>query len=126
MTLEAMLSSKPVLTCTDSGGPLEFVRDGENGWIVPPEPAALAQRIDWIAGHERQAEEIGRGGQADAAGASHRLASGGGDADALRHQRRGRGPEDQDHEPGRNNKEYERSRSWRRVRCRLSLAGQRT
>lgn len=63
VTLEAMLSSKPVLTCTDSGGPLEFVRDGENGWVVPPEPAALAQRIDWIAGHRRQAEEMGVAGR---------------------------------------------------------------
>ncbi|HET7546295.1 MAG TPA: glycosyltransferase family 4 protein, partial [Usitatibacter sp.] len=31
VTLEAMLSSKPVITCTDSGGPLEFVVDGETG-----------------------------------------------------------------------------------------------
>ena len=28
VTLEAMLSSKPVITCADSGGPLEFVVDG--------------------------------------------------------------------------------------------------
>ena len=32
VTLEAMLSSKPVITCADSGGPLEFVRDRESGW----------------------------------------------------------------------------------------------
>ncbi len=49
ITLEAMLSSKPVLTCSDSGGPLEFVRHEETGWVVPPEPAELAARLDWIA-----------------------------------------------------------------------------
>src|SRR5262249_23237121 len=29
VTIEAMRSAKPVLTTTDSGGPLEFVRDGK-------------------------------------------------------------------------------------------------
>ena len=33
VTLEAFLAGKPVITCRDSGGPLEFVRDGINGWI---------------------------------------------------------------------------------------------
>ena len=36
VTLEAMLASKPVITCTDSGGPLEFVRAGETGLIAGP------------------------------------------------------------------------------------------
>ena len=35
---------KPVVTCTDSGGPLEFVVDGENGRVVAPDAAALARR----------------------------------------------------------------------------------
>jgi glycosyltransferase involved in cell wall biosynthesis len=29
----AMLSSKPVTTCSDSGGPLEFVLHGETGVV---------------------------------------------------------------------------------------------
>src|SRR5207253_4780635 len=36
--LEAFLSGKPVLTTEDSGGPLEFVRDGVTGLVVPPRP----------------------------------------------------------------------------------------
>ena len=46
VTLEAMLASKPVITCTDSGGPLEFVRDGETGLAVPPTAEALASAMD--------------------------------------------------------------------------------
>jgi len=46
-TVEGMKAQKPVLTCDDSGGCLEFVRDGETGFVTPNgDPAALAQRID--------------------------------------------------------------------------------
>jgi glycosyltransferase involved in cell wall biosynthesis len=41
IALEAFLSKKPVVTCTDSGGPLEFVRDGETGRVTPPDGAAV-------------------------------------------------------------------------------------
>lgn len=43
IALEAFLSRKPVVTCEDSGGPLELVTDGENGRVASPEAAALAQ-----------------------------------------------------------------------------------
>jgi glycosyltransferase involved in cell wall biosynthesis len=46
VTLEAMLASKPVITCTDSGGPLEFVLDGDTGLIVEPTPQAIAGAMD--------------------------------------------------------------------------------
>jgi glycosyltransferase involved in cell wall biosynthesis len=46
VTVEAFLSKKPVLTTTDAGGPLEFVTDGENGMVAPPEPEAIAAAID--------------------------------------------------------------------------------
>ncbi len=38
VTLEAMLAAKPVITCTDSGGPLEFVTNDETGLIAEPTP----------------------------------------------------------------------------------------
>lgn len=41
IALEAFLSRKPVVTCTDSGGPLEFVVDGETGRVTPPDGAAV-------------------------------------------------------------------------------------
>jgi glycosyltransferase involved in cell wall biosynthesis len=47
--LEAFLSGKAVLTTSDAGGPLEFVVDGETGFVVPPHPEALgaALRLAW-------------------------------------------------------------------------------
>jgi glycosyltransferase involved in cell wall biosynthesis len=40
--IEAYRSGKPVVTATDSGGPLDFVVDGSTGWVVEPEATALA------------------------------------------------------------------------------------
>jgi glycosyltransferase involved in cell wall biosynthesis len=48
ITLEAMLSRKPVLTCTDSGGPLEFVVHEQTGLVVDPTPEALAEAMDQL------------------------------------------------------------------------------
>lgn len=60
ITLEAMLSGKPVITCTDSGGPLEFVRDGETGFVCPPEPRAVAEAIDRLHGDRSAARKMGQ------------------------------------------------------------------
>lgn len=62
ITLEAMLSGKPVITCRDSGGPLEFVADGANGFVVEPDPRAIADRIDTLAGDPRRARDMGAAG----------------------------------------------------------------
>ena len=64
ITLEAMLSSKPVITCDDSGGPLEFVVDGETGLVVPPEPVALAAAIDRLYEDRHAAQAMGEAGRA--------------------------------------------------------------
>jgi glycosyltransferase involved in cell wall biosynthesis len=63
VTLEAMLSGKPVITCEDSGGTLEFVEDGANGFVVPADPAAIADRIDALAGDRARARAMGRAGR---------------------------------------------------------------
>jgi glycosyltransferase involved in cell wall biosynthesis len=44
--LELQHASKAVLTTTDSGGPLELIRDGENGLIADSAPKALAAAMD--------------------------------------------------------------------------------
>jgi len=62
VTLEAMLARKPVITCTDSGGPLEFVRDGETGRVIPPEPEALADAVDGLHGDQTSARRLGDAG----------------------------------------------------------------
>jgi glycosyltransferase involved in cell wall biosynthesis len=59
ITLEAMLSGKPVLTCSDSGGTTELVRDGVNGRIVDPQPEALARAIDELWGDRRRLRRMG-------------------------------------------------------------------
>ncbi len=64
VTLEAMLSGKPVITTSDAGGPLEFVIDGENGYVVAPQPQIIAQAIDNIYRDKKQAEAMGQQGRA--------------------------------------------------------------
>ncbi|MDD4348684.1 MAG: glycosyltransferase family 4 protein [Opitutales bacterium] len=62
VTLEAMLASKPVLTCSDSGGPLEFVRNDETGFICEPTPEQLAEKIGLLSGDPMKASGFGRAG----------------------------------------------------------------
>lgn len=63
VTLEAMLSSKPVITCRDSGGPLELVRDGETGFVVEPTPEGLAVAMDRLWEDPALACKLGRAGR---------------------------------------------------------------
>jgi glycosyltransferase involved in cell wall biosynthesis len=58
ITVEAFAHSKAVLTTTDSGGPTEFVKDGENGYVVKPEPDLLAEGIRKLS-DERKARALG-------------------------------------------------------------------
>lgn len=59
ITIEAMKSSKPVITCTDSGGSNEFVKNGINGFSVDPNPKSLAERIDYLCLNRAEAREMG-------------------------------------------------------------------
>jgi glycosyltransferase involved in cell wall biosynthesis len=69
VTVEAFLSGKPVLTTTDSGGPLEFVAEGETGLVAPPDPDAIAETIDRLfALPEARLREMGAAGRARVAG----------------------------------------------------------
>jgi glycosyltransferase involved in cell wall biosynthesis len=63
VTLEAFLAAKPVITTTDAGGPLEFVRDGANGFVCEPEATSLAAAIDRLAADRALAERLGRTGR---------------------------------------------------------------
>lgn len=59
ITVEAMKSGKPVITTTDSGGPNEFVRDGENGFSVPPSMEMIAEKIGFLHRNRDVAREMG-------------------------------------------------------------------
>jgi len=58
--LEAFLSGKPVLTTDDAGGPLEFVSDGETGFVVPPRPEALGAALALAWERPAALEALGR------------------------------------------------------------------
>lgn len=59
ITLEAMLSGKPVLTCEDSGGVLEFVEHGTTGRICGAEADDLGRAMDELWTSPEQAEQWG-------------------------------------------------------------------
>jgi glycosyltransferase involved in cell wall biosynthesis len=63
ITLEAMLSSKAVITCDDSGGPLEFVSPRKTGLVTKPTPAALAEALDEVWRDRSLAAKLGRAGR---------------------------------------------------------------
>ena len=64
VTLEAMLAGKAVVTCTDSGGVLEFAIDGETALISEPDPIALAAVLDRIWTNAKLARRLGAAGRA--------------------------------------------------------------
>jgi glycosyltransferase involved in cell wall biosynthesis len=63
ITVEAMMSGKPVITAIDSGGTNEFVRNGETGYSVPPSPQAIAERIDYLCQNREEAQRMGVAGK---------------------------------------------------------------
>lgn len=65
VTVEAFASAKPVITCTDSGGPLEFVRGGQNGWVVAPEAASIATALAEACDDRALVERLGARGRED-------------------------------------------------------------
>ncbi|HUL72550.1 MAG TPA: glycosyltransferase family 4 protein [Vicinamibacterales bacterium] len=70
VTVEAFASTKPVITTTDSGGPLEFVRSGENGLVTSPEPEALARAFAEVSASASLAERLGARAKKDVGGMS--------------------------------------------------------
>jgi glycosyltransferase involved in cell wall biosynthesis len=64
VTVEAFKSGKPVVTAADSGGVLEFVEDGRNGFVCPPDdPRALAARLDALYRDRERAARLGEAGR---------------------------------------------------------------
>ena len=59
ITVEAMKSQKAVITCTDSGGPLEFVKNCQTGFVTPPDPKLIADRINYFIENKADAVNMG-------------------------------------------------------------------
>ena len=58
-----MAASKPVITCKDSGGPLEFIEDGVNGIVSEPTAEELAGHLDELWMSKSMAAEYGAAAQ---------------------------------------------------------------
>jgi glycosyltransferase involved in cell wall biosynthesis len=63
VTLEAFLAAKPVITAADSGGTLEFVRDGDNGFVCRPDPQAIARAVSQLVSDRALARQLGERGR---------------------------------------------------------------
>ena len=59
VTVEAFASRKAVITCRDSGGPAELVRDGVNGFVCEPAADSLARALRRLAEDASLAERMG-------------------------------------------------------------------
>jgi glycosyltransferase involved in cell wall biosynthesis len=63
VTLEACLSKKAVITCTDSGGIEALVKPGETGYIVEPDAKAIAEAFDRLYTDKPRAAALGAAGE---------------------------------------------------------------
>jgi glycosyltransferase involved in cell wall biosynthesis len=63
VTLEAMLSAKPVVVASDGGGATEFVEHNSEGLVVAPEPQAIAEALDSLYAERMRARAMGERGK---------------------------------------------------------------
>lgn len=59
ITLEAFLSKKPVLTCHDSGGVLEFAKQNESAFITDCSPEEMGASFNKLYHDKKMAQEMG-------------------------------------------------------------------
>jgi len=62
VTVEAMASGKAVITASDSGGVLEFVKDGENGLVCSPTIESIAQGVIKLISDRNLCVQLGKNG----------------------------------------------------------------
>lgn len=63
VTLEGFAAERPVVTLTDSGGPLEFVVEGDTGYVAEPDPRAVAEALDRLHADRAGAARMGVAGR---------------------------------------------------------------
>ena len=59
ITVEAMLSRKPVIVCKDSGEPASLIQNGVSGYVVNPDPVEIAGAMSLLLGNRQLAHEMG-------------------------------------------------------------------
>jgi len=70
VTAEAFASARPVITCTDSGGPAELVQHGVQGLVCEPNSSALAAAMRELMEDRNRAVVMGEAARATATGMS--------------------------------------------------------
>jgi glycosyltransferase involved in cell wall biosynthesis len=63
VTLEGMLSAKPVVVTQDGGGAAELIEHLENGMVVPPDARAIAEALDELYENRGAAISMGKRGR---------------------------------------------------------------
>jgi glycosyltransferase involved in cell wall biosynthesis len=63
VTLEGMLSAKPVVVASDGGGASEFIEHNGEGLVVAPEPQAIAEAVDSLYADRMRAGTMGERGK---------------------------------------------------------------
>jgi glycosyltransferase involved in cell wall biosynthesis len=58
-----MYSAKPVVALTDGGGAREFIDHGSDGFVVEPEPPAIAAALDELYADKQRAKLMGERGR---------------------------------------------------------------
>ena len=64
VTLEAFSQGTPVVTCTDAGGPTEFVVDGVTGLVARPTPEAVGAALARLVRDRGLAHQLGEAARA--------------------------------------------------------------
>jgi glycosyltransferase involved in cell wall biosynthesis len=64
VTIEAMASGKPVVTCEDSGGVLQFIKHEETGLVVAPNTDAIGHAVNRLIEDKSFAQKLGQAGRA--------------------------------------------------------------
>lgn len=60
ITIESFLSSKPILTCSDSGGSLEWVQHNVTGFVAEPTEQSLSAAFNYLGDNLEQVAQMGR------------------------------------------------------------------
>lgn len=60
VTMEGFYSSKPVLSCTDSGGTVEFIDDNLTGFFAAPDPKDIAKKMDQFYQNKEISIQMGK------------------------------------------------------------------
>lgn len=62
ITLESFFSHKPIIVHKDAGGPLEFVVDGQNGYVLDEDAQRVAEKLDTWYSDRQLAKKMGENG----------------------------------------------------------------